>query len=191
MVNGRFLLIVDLKLNWRFSRTFTFSIKWITLQLRNFRNHNCKTLEPLLNKTYEWPFKCIRKLTDLVLQTIYLNSKQKLHSFPSNESPLKLNTLSHPSLSCNKALLEGFFWDAKNFILMPLLMFSTLSTQVLCGFKRKKRVTRWNIKWRGRLFQICDVRFSLMLSTPSPVKFKTFDLLIEGLSHLESSFITW
>ena len=56
---------------------------------------------------------CVWKVTGMVLQTIYFNSKLQTILFPFQSNPHpESKVLYYPSLLRFYALLEGFYWDA-------------------------------------------------------------------------------
>ena len=78
------------------------------------------------------------KVTELVSQRIYFNSKQKTTWFPLQIIPLESNALPHSPQPYVYALLEGFFWDTSQLRLDVLHGFKKSSLDDFLEFEEKK-----------------------------------------------------
>ena len=114
-----------------------------------------------------WHGRCVWKVTGLLSQARYFNSKSKQHVFLSFVIILETNALSQPSLQRFYALLGGFSGDVTQLRLYDSLnglhTFKTRPFDNPLGLVEKKKVKRNKIRWM-RFFMYSDVPLGQELS---------------------------
>ena len=118
--------------------------------------------------------RCVRKVPGLVSQMIYFKSNYKLQVVPFKVIPLESNALSHPSLPCLHALLEGFFRDPPQlrrhglFNVVHIFKTSPLDNPLELG--EEEKVTWSQVGQVERLLQHGDVLLGQELPDAQPLR---------------------